>query len=136
MKIEAKWHSRMHFSSNSPSHHTVQMDSGPKDSVTNGPSPMEMMLQGIAGCSGMDIISILDKKRKSPELFEIIVTGERAETHPKVFTSVNIHYRFKGDSLTDKDVETAIKLSVDKYCSIIGMVRSTAEITWDYELLT
>jgi len=135
MKIEAKWRGGMHFQSNSPSHHTVEFDSGPRDSVTHGPAPMEMILQALAACSGMDIIAILQKKRKEPELFEISIHSERADTHPKVFTKVAIHYRFKRDGLTKKDAEQAIRLSVDKYCSILSMIRSSAEVTWDYEIL-
>jgi len=135
VKIEAKWRGGMHFQSNTPSHHTVDLDSGPKDSVTFGPPPMEVVLQAIAACSGMDIISILQKKRKEPESFDIEVSGERAEEHPKVYKKIAIKYRFKGDDLTEKDIELAIKLSVDKYCSVLAMVRSTAEVTWDYEIL-
>lgn len=135
MKIEAKWRGNMHFQSNTPSHHTIDMDSGPKDSVTHGPAPMELALQALAGCSGMDIIAILQKKRKEPEAFDIQVEAERADKHPKVFNKITIKYLLKGANLTEKDVGQAVKLSVDKYCSVLEMVRSTAEISWEYKIL-
>lgn len=135
MKIAAKWKSGMHFQSNTPSHHTIDIDSGPKDSVTSGPGPMELVLQAMAGCTGMDIISILKKKRKEPEEFTIEIEAERREEHPKVFAKVNLHYRFKKEGLTAKEAEQAVSLSVEKYCSVLAMVRSTAEVTWDFEIV-
>ena len=135
MKIAAKWKEGMHFESNAPSNHTINMDSGPRDSVTRGPSPMELVLQAMAGCTGMDIISILKKKRKEPEEFDIEIEAERREEHPKVFAKVALHYRIKKAGLTAKEAEQAISLSVDKYCSVLGMVRSTAEVSWDYEIV-
>jgi len=134
MKVEAQWQSGMHFKCSSPSNHIIDVDSGPKDSDTHGPAPMELLLHAIASCSGMDIVFILQKKRKKLEAFSVIVEGERAETHPKIFTKVKIHYKFQGDELTDKEVEQAISLSMDKYCSAVAMITPKAEVTWDYEL--
>ena len=134
MKIEAQWQSGMHFKCSSPSNHIIDVDWGLKDSDTHGPAPMELLLHAIACCSGMDIIFILQKKRKKPEAFSIIVEGERAETHPKVFTKVKMHYKFQGDGLTDKEVEQAISLSIDKFCSVTAMITPKAEVSWDYEL--
>ena len=135
MKIEAKWLGNMHFQSTSATNHTIEMDSGPKDAVTAGPTPMELVLQAIAGCSGMDVLSILRKKRKEPDEFNIEIDAERAEEHPKVFKKVNLFYRIKKKGLTKEEAEQAIGLSVDKYCSVMGMVRSTAEISWKYEIV-
>ena len=134
MKVEAKWRGGMHFQVNTPSHHTIDIDSGPADSVTFGPGPMELVLQAIAGCTGMDILSILRKKRKKPEEFNVRIEAERADSHPKVFTQVALHYKVKCKDLTKSQVEQAITLSVDKYCSVLSMVKSTAEVSWDYEL--
>ncbi len=135
MKVAAKWREGMHFQSNTPTHHTIHIDSGPKDSVTYGPAPMELVLQAMAGCTGMDIISILRKKRKEPEEFDIEIEAERREEHPKVFSKVALHYRIKKQGLTEKEAEQAISLSVEKYCSVLSMVRSTADVTWDYEII-
>lgn len=135
MKIEAKWQNGMHFTSSAPTGHTISIDSGPAGAVTAGPSPMEITLQAAAVCSGMDVVAILEKKRKTPELLEIEVEGSRTENHPKVFKSVNLLYKFKGDNLKEKDVEQAVRLSVEKYCSVLIMISKTAEITWNYELL-
>ena len=134
MKVEAKWRGGMHFQANTPSHHTIHIDSGPADSVTFGPSPLELVLQAIAGCTGMDILSILRKKRKEPEEFSIRIEAERADSHPKVFIKAALHYKVKCKGLTKSQFEQAIKLSVDKYCSVLAMVKSTAEVSWDYEL--
>jgi len=135
VKIETKWRGGLHFQGNTPSHHTVDFDSGPADTVTHGPTPLEYVLQAVAVCSGMDVISILQKKRKEPKSFEVHVSGERADDHPKVFTKIHIHYRFTDDNLTGKEAEQAIRLSIDKYCSVLGMLKSTAGVTWDYELV-
>ncbi|MFC1554829.1 OsmC family protein [candidate division KSB1 bacterium] len=134
MKIEADWQSGMHFKCLSPSNHVTDYDSGPKDTKTKGPTPMEVMLEAAACCSGMDIISILQKKRKEPEEFKIVVEGERAENHPKRFTSINITYILKKDGLTEKDAEQAVKLSVEKYCSVTASLAPDMDINWNYEL--
>jgi len=134
MKVEAQWQSGFYFKCSSPSNHIVDVDWGAKDSITHGPAPMELLLHAIASCTGMDIIFILQKKRKKPEAFSVIVEGERADTHPKVFTKVKMHYKLQGDELTGKEVEQAISLSLDKYCSATAMITPKAEVTWDYEL--
>ena len=134
MKIEADWQNGMHFKCKSPSNHVTDYDSGPSGSKTNGPTPMEVMLEAVACCSGMDIIAILQKKRKEPDNFNIVVEGERAETHPKKFTKIDILFKIEKDGLTEKDVEQAIKLSVDKYCSILSTISKETDINWKYEL--
>jgi len=134
MKVEAQWQSGMHFKCSSPSNHIIDVDWGLNYSDTHGPAPMELLLHAIASCTGMDIVFILQKKRKKLEAFEVIVEGERAEKHPKIFTKVKMHYKLQGDELTDKEVEQAISLSLDKYCSATAMIIPKAEVTWDYEL--
>lgn len=136
MKIAAEWRGGMRFESNTPSHHTCTIDSGAEGSVTSGPSPMEMVLQALACCTGMDIVSILKKKRQEPEKFSIQVEAERAEDPPRVFTKIHIVYHIKKEALTNTAVEQAIQLSVDKYCSVLNMIKSTAQISWEYKLET
>jgi putative redox protein len=83
--------------------------------------------------SAMDVISILNKKRLKVEDFRVEVEGKRKETHPKVFTEIKIHYHFKGD-LPQKAVEQAIRLSMEKYCSVSAMLKQSAKVEWDYTI--
>lgn len=94
----------------------------------NGFSPMELLLVGLAGCTGMDVIDILRKKRQDVTGFEVSVQAERAADHPKVFTHITIEYTVSGHAIDPRAVDRAIELSVDKYCSASAMLAKTAEI--------
>ncbi|HWQ27105.1 MAG TPA: OsmC family protein [Chlorobaculum sp.] len=99
-------------------------------------SPMEIVLQSLAACSMMDIITILKKMRK--ELITLVseLDAVRAEEHPRVFTSINIRYRLESPDCTPDDFEKAARLSIEKYCSVAAMLRgSGCAITWDSELV-
>ncbi|MBU0519883.1 OsmC family protein [bacterium] len=132
MKTIIKYNHGNHFSGETASGHLMHWDSGPKDSVTNGPTPMEGMLQAGAVCSAMDVVSILKKRRKEITRFDLEIEAERAEDHPKIFTTYRIIYRVGGNSITREEVEKAVKLSQDKYCSIINML--IPEVAVDYEI--
>lgn len=134
MEVNAKWRGGMHFDADTPSHQTVSYDSGQKDTATHGPTPMEIFLQAIAVCSSMDIVSILKKKRKEPEEFDIRVRGERRDEHPRIYTKIDILYKLKKDGLTKKDADQAIKLSVEKYCSVLGMLNENVKISWEADV--
>jgi len=99
-----------------------------------GANPMELVLMAVATCSGMDINSILDKMKSTYDRFQISVRGEQATVDPRVFTKVEIIYRFWGDSLDQKKIERAIDLTLDKYCSVAIMVKQTATISYVLEL--
>jgi len=133
MKIEAQWESGMHFKCTSPSGHTIDVDSG-SDGKTEGPSPMELLLHSVACCSGIDVVLILQKKRKEPESLVVTVEGNRSEEHPRKFVDVKLHFSVKHSSVTNEEVEQAINLSIDKYCSVIGTITPTAKISWDYTI--
>ena len=96
--------------------------------------PMEVILQGLAGCTGMDVMSILKKKRVKIDHFAMTVEAERADIHPKVFTKIHLTYKFWGKDLSEKAIDRAIDLSENKYCSVSEMLRSTAKITSSYEM--
>ena len=100
-----------------------------------GIGPMEMLLFGIAGCTGVDIVNILTKKRKKLLELQIKVRGKRAEAHPKVFTDIEIVYLLVGQNLEPKAVEQAIQLSEEKYCSASAMLRASAKITSSYQII-
>jgi putative redox protein len=101
-----------------------------------GIGPMEAVLVALAGCTGDDVLAILKKKRQRVTDFKINVRGLRAENPPKVYTEIHVEYILRGDDLKEKDVEQAIRLSEDKYCSVGQMLGKTAKITTSFEVLT
>ncbi len=115
--------------------HWISMDA-PTEINGHGAAsrPMEVVLQALAGCTGMDVMSILGKKRIKIDLFGMEVTAERADVHPKVFTKIHLTYKFWGSDIPENAVERAIELSETKYCSVSAMLRSTAEITSSWEI--
>jgi len=132
MELTINWKEKMAFSGVSPSGHEFIMDAAPEVGGENsGPRPTELLLQAVAGCTGIDIISILQKMRLNPTAFQMDVKGERAEEHPKRFTTINIHYALDGELPEDKVVR-AIQLSKDKYCSVSHSLN--AEITVSYSI--
>ena len=99
----------------------------------SGPSPMPVVLMGIAGCSGMDVVSILKKKRSTFNDLKINITGDRAEDHPKRYTNIHLEFLVYGKGIKPKDVERAVELSVTKYCGAIGSIN--AEVDYSYRIL-
>lgn len=114
----------------STAHGVVDLASG-LDEPGNGVTPMELLATALGGCTAMDVASILVKMREPLEAFTVEVTGERAEEHPKRFTSLEVVYRFKGD-LDERKVERAITLSEERYCSVEATLRPAVSITSRY----
>ncbi len=113
----------------------IKMDAAPAHGGDDlGPAPMEVFLHSLGGCTGMDVISILRKMREPVEEFFIEIEVERASEHPRVYTKVHLKYIFRGD-LDQKKVEKAIRLSSYKYCAITAMLRKTADVTYEYQIL-
>ncbi|MRX52981.1 OsmC family peroxiredoxin [Bacillus idriensis] len=122
----------MSFSGTTPSGHEVKMDAAEDFGGENtGARPTELLLNAVAGCTGIDIISILQKMRLSPVSFHMEVSGTRAEDHPKRFTAIHIQYVLEGDLPEDKVIR-AIHLSKDKYCSVSQSLN--AEISAGYSI--
>ena len=138
MNVSVKWTGNLSFKGVSGrTNAEVLMDTSVENGgLGNGASPMELVLMGLAGCSGIDAVSILGKKRIAFDGLEILVQGERASDHPKVFNKINVVYRFSGSDLESKlkALEDSIRLSMEKYCSVAGMLEHTAEITWQIEI--
>ncbi len=126
-----KWTGGEEFTSTTPSGHTVKFDGDRKHNAA--PSPMEMLLSALGACSLVDVVLILGKKRQLFTSLEVDVTGERAETTPRVWTQIEMVYRLAGD-LDDKAVRDSIELSQNKYCSVAAMLGKTAKITYRYEI--
>ena len=99
----------------------------------SAPTPMELVLHALAGCTGVDLALILDKMRQPYTALEITVTGERADSHPKVYTAVHLHVTARGE-ISPKKLERALKLSVEDFCSVAAMLRSTATLTYTGEV--
>ena len=118
------------------SNHWLPMDAEEKVGGENGATrPMELILVGLGGCTGMDVVSIMKKKRVPFVDFEVELEADRAEEYPKVFTKIKIHFKIYGKNINSKDVERAIELSETKYCSASEMLRKTAEIVTTYEII-
>jgi putative redox protein len=132
METNIKWTGKMAFTGTVPSGHEIKMDAAEEIGGENsGARPTELLLNAVAGCTGIDIISILQKMRLEPTSFEMQVKGERADDHPKRFTDIHIHYALEGDLPEDKVVR-AIQLSKDKYCSVSHSLN--ANITVGYSI--
>lgn len=135
VQAQVRWNGKMGFVGVSGSNHAVVMDVR-KENGGDGtaPSPMELVLMALAGCSGVDVAQIVKKKRLKVRDFQVFVEGERAEEHPRVFTRVQLTFVFAGEDLTRKPLEDAVRLSLEKYCSVAGMVGKTEEIDWQVQI--
>jgi putative redox protein len=132
MESIIKWTGKMSFLGETPSGHQIQMDASEEVGGQNsGARPTELILSAVAGCTGIDILSILQKMRLEPISFQMDIKGDRAENHPKRFTHIHIHYALEGD-LPEEKVVRAIKLSNDKYCSVSHSLN--AEIITSYSI--
>jgi len=135
MKTRVKWLDNMSFVGESASGHSVVMDGPPEAGGRNlGIRPMEMLLLGIGGCSSFDVVSILKKARQNIQNCEVEIEAERADTEPKVFTKIHLHFVISGHELNENRVEKAVSLSADKYCSASIMLGKTADITHSFEI--
>ncbi|MGD2270834.1 MAG: OsmC family protein [Desulfobacterales bacterium] len=96
----------------------------------SGPTPMQMVLMGVAGCTGMDVVSILKKKRANISDLQVNVSGDQAPDHPKRYTDINIEFVVHGKGVKPQDVERSIELSFTKYCSATASVNANVEHTY------
>ena len=136
MKVRVKLIEGVSFVGQSESGHSVVMDGPPEGGGRNlGVRPMEMLLLGLGGCSAYDVVHILRKGRQQVTDCVADIDASRAETDPKVFTKIRVHFTVSGKSLDPKRVEQAVKLSAEKYCSASLMLGKTAEITHDFEVV-
>ena len=135
MKARVKLAEGMTFVAESGSGHAVVVDASPEVGGRNlGARPMELVLMGLGTCSAIDVLHILRKGRQAVTDCVVALDGQRAETDPKVFTRIQLHYVVTGRALDAKQVERAIALSRDKYCSATAMLAKAAEITIDFEI--
>ena len=137
MECKVRWTGDgMTFLAETGSNHVVAMDGAPEGGGRNlAPRPMEMVLLGTGGCSAYDVVVILKKSGQDVSGCEVKLVSERADTDPKVFTRIHMHFIVRGRALKRNLVEHAIRLSHEKYCSATAMLGKTAAITKDFEIL-
>jgi putative redox protein len=138
MDCRIKWvgSDGMSFVAETGSGHAFVMDGAPEGGGRNlGPRPMETVLAGAGGCTAYDVVVILKKSGQQVTGCEVQMHAERAETDPKVFTQIHMHFVVRGRDLKASVIESAIKLSHGKYCSASAMLGKTAAITYDYEIV-
>ncbi len=127
---------QLHFTAVADSGFTVHMDTkAPAGEASQGASPMELLMIGLAGCTAMDVVSILRKKRQNLTGFEIRIHGDRAAEHPKVFTDFELEYIVRGVDIDPSAVERAILLSVENYCSVHAMLEKAAHIRTRFTII-
>ncbi|MFN2184045.1 MAG: OsmC family protein [Anaerolineae bacterium] len=125
------WIEDRRFVGRASSGHAIVVDASKEK---QGPSPMELLLIGMAGCTGYDVMNILEKKRQVVTRFEVSARAERAEEPPRVYTVIEVEYVLRGRGINPKAVEDAIRLSKEKYCSASVMLEKTAKITTSYRI--
>jgi putative redox protein len=137
MKARIKWVDDATFIAESGSGHAVVMDGPPESGGRNlGPRPMEMMLLGMGGCTTFDVVHILKKSREAVTDCVAELSAERAESEPKVFTRIHVHFIVKGHELKEAKVRKAVELSAEKYCSASIMLgQAGVEISHDFEIV-
>jgi putative redox protein len=137
MKQEAllSWKGKMEFETELYGH-KITVDAAPEGGGENkGTRPKILLFTALAGCSGMDVISILKKMQIEPEEFHVRVEGEMAEEHPKYYENMNIIYEFKGENLPIEKLKKAIDLSLDKYCGVAALFKKAIPISYEIRLL-
>ncbi|MGB5395953.1 MAG: OsmC family protein [Gammaproteobacteria bacterium] len=136
MKATVKWLDNMSFVGESGSGHSVVMDGPPEAGGRNmGVRPMEMVLLGMGGCTAFDVVMILKRSRQDIVDCHVELEAERAAEVPRVFTKIHVHYIIKGRQLNEKQVERAVNLTAEKYCSVSIMLAAVAKVTHDYEIV-
>jgi putative redox protein len=137
MECKVRWSGDgMSFIAETGSNHLVMMDGAPEGGGRNlAPRPMEMVLLGTGGCTAYDVVVILKKSGQDVTGCEVKLTAERASTDPKVFTKIHMQWTVRGRGLKRNIVESAVRLTHEKYCSATAMLQKTAEVTRDFEVI-
>jgi putative redox protein len=135
MQIKVNWKDKFLFQAETESGQQIWMDTKPEaGGEDKGPAPMELLLMALGGCTAMDVVLILKKKKAELMHFAIDVEGEKASQHPKYYTKINLNYIFEGINLKEEDIRQAIELSMEKYCSISAILKEKAEISYRWDI--
>lgn len=126
----------MQFVGEADSRHAIVMDSDSSVGGSNtGLRPTELILIGLGGCSGMDVVSILKKKKQQVTGLEILVDGKKAEAYPMKFTDISIEFVVMGKDISEQAVKRAVQLSMDKYCSVKATLEGSANVTFSFRIV-
>ena len=121
------------FVATTPGNYSLVLDT--KGDRKSAPTPMELLLVSVAGCTAVDVVSIMEKKRQDVTEYRVEITGERRDEHPRAFTKMHVNHIVYGRNISEKALADAIALSDEKYCSVAATVRPTADITTSYEII-
>jgi|TARA_B110000116_G_scaffold262204_1_gene267246 putative redox protein len=133
--VTTVWKDNMLFESDNPSGHSVLIDTSSENGGENkGLGPKALMLSSLAGCSGLDVVSLLKKMRAEVADFKMVVHAELTEEHPKYYHKVAVEYHFYGSNLQEDKINKAVKLSIDQYCGVMEMFRQFAKVTTEVYL--
>ncbi|MDO4433407.1 MAG: OsmC family protein [Alysiella sp.] len=136
MKIISQWiDGRCFIASNERGNSIVMDGTSPDEGIKRGVSPMEVLLMGVAGCSSIDVVDIAKKQRQDVVDCIATVEAERADSVPRVFTKIHIHFKVIGNQLKEETIAKAVQLSADKYCSASIMLGKAAPITHSFEIV-
>ena len=130
--VNTTWKNKMAFDSQIDNH-TFRIDSGGELGDDSGPSPKKLLLSSLAGCTGMDVVSLLKKMRVSISGFEMDIEADLTEEHPKVYAEIRLVYRFYGINLKKEKIEKTVRLSQEKYCGVSAMLRKSSPINYRIE---
>lgn len=135
MQVTSKWIDGMCFVGTTEGGHSVVMEGAAAEgAVKRGPSPMEMLLLGVAGCSSIDVVMIAEKQRQKVTDCRATVTAKRADDAPRVFTEIHIHFKVFGHDLKESAIGRAVQMSAEKHCSASIMLGKAAKITHSFEI--
>lgn len=135
MKVNVKYNKKMSFIGKNEKGHVTKFDTSSDGGDYNNATPMEILLEAAAACSGLDVVSILNKRQKTITEFNIEVEGEKREEHPKIYTKVFMKYTLTSPDVIESELERAISLSHEKYCSVSATLKGAgAEIKYEYEI--
>ncbi|MCI4398475.1 MAG: OsmC family protein [Acidobacteria bacterium] len=135
MSVNVKWVEKSAFAARSESNHWIMMDSSYNGGDGAAPSPIELVLMGLGGCTGIELVAVLQKMRQDVKGIEIEIEGERGPEHPRVYVKVRAKYKITGKNLNPDRVKAAIELCDEEYCSIGAMLRKTADYAYEIEII-
>ena len=134
-QVKVNWLENMAFKAEVNGHEIVLDAAEPVGGDDRGPRPKPFMLTALAGCTGMDVISILKKMRVEVEEFNVTVDGDLTEEHPKQFSKMHVIYEFKGKDLPMEKLKKAVSLSEDRYCGVSAMYKKVIEVTSEIKII-
>jgi len=136
MEAVIRWTKDMQFVAVSGSNHSLVMDTGAEHGGHNtAASPMELLLVALAGCTGMDVVSLLRKMRMNFRGLEIRIKGERRDEHPRIYTGIELEYVVAGTGIDLNAVKRAVELSQEKYCSVKAMIQPVCPVKWTVQIV-